>query len=87
MKQIEPDLWLNMVLTHPDTLYCGKQDAKEEAETIANTKFQVSLFREEDAKIFHKLLDVYYKYFTLFHGNMRDLWLKSQKEEAANYSR
>ena len=63
LKQIEKDLWLNMVITHPDTLYGGKQDPKEEAETIANNKFQVSLFREEDSKIFHKLLDAFYKYF------------------------
>ncbi len=63
MKQIEKDIWLNIVVTHPETIYGTRVGAKEEAETIANNKFQASLFREEDSKIFHKLLDVYYKYF------------------------
>lgn len=63
MKEIEKDIWLNIVVTHPETIYGPRIDAKEEAETIANAKFNVSLFREEDSKIFYRLLDVYYKYF------------------------
>jgi hypothetical protein len=76
MKEVEPSLWLNMVLTHPDTLYGQRQapDSKEESETIANSKFHASLFREEDAKIFHRLLDALHKYFQLFHGPIRNLF-------------
>ena len=74
MKEIEKDIWLNIVVTHPDTIYGPKIDAKEEAETIANNKFHVSLFREEDSKIFYRLLDAFYKYFSLFHGTFRDLY-------------
>ena len=76
MKEIEKDIWLNIVITHPETIYGQKIDPKEEAETIANNKFHVSLFREEDSKIFHRLLDAFYKYFQLFHGSMRELWTK-----------
>lgn len=79
MKQVETNIWLNIVITHPETLYGPRQDPKEEAETIANNKFQVSLFREEDSKIFHKLLDIFHNYFRLFHGNMRDLWTRNQR--------
>jgi hypothetical protein len=65
-----------MVIMHPEGLYGQRAppDSKEEAETIANSKFHTSLFREEDSKIFHKLLDVYHKYFMLFHGNMKPLF-------------
>lgn len=73
MKEIEKDLWMSIVVTHPESLYNMKVDAKEEAETIANNKFHTSLFREEDSKIFHKLIDIFYRYFQLFHGNMRAL--------------
>jgi len=74
MKEIEPSLWLNMVITHPETLYGQRAapDSKEEAETIANNKFHTSLFREEDARIFHRLLDAWHQYFMLFHGKVRD---------------
>ena len=78
MKQVETDIWLNMVITHPETLYGPRQTAKEEMETIANTKFRANLFREEDSKIFYKLLDVYYRYFSLFHGTFRDLHQKHE---------
>jgi len=73
-KEIEPSLWLNMVITHPETLYGQRAapDSKEEAETIANNKFHTSLFREEDARIFHRLLDAWHQYFMLFHGKVRD---------------
>ena len=39
MKEIEKDIWLNIVVTHPETIYGQKIDPKEEAETIANNKF------------------------------------------------
>ena len=67
-----------MVITHPETLYGQRQTAKEEMETIANTKFRANLFREEDSKIFYKLLDVYYRYFSLFHGTFRELHQKHE---------
>jgi hypothetical protein len=75
MKQVEPSIWLNMVLTHPDNLYGQRAaaDSKEESETIANNKFHAAPFREEDSKIFYRLLDCYHRYFTLFHGNIRQL--------------
>lgn len=75
LKEVEPSVWLNIVLTHPESLYGQRAapDSKEEAETIANAKFHTSLFREEDSKIFHKLLDAFYKYFTLFHGSIKGL--------------
>jgi hypothetical protein len=78
-KEVEPSLWLNLVLTHPDTLYGQRAspDSKEEAETIANNKFHAAPFREEDSRIFHRLLDAYHRYFTLFHGNIRNLWDKN----------
>lgn len=47
MKQVEKNLWLNMVVEHPDTLY-GKGDTEAqqasdiEGETIANAKFSYS---------------------------------------------
>jgi hypothetical protein len=68
-----------MVLTHPETLYGTRAapDSKEEAETIANNKFNAAPFREEDSKIFHRLLDAYHKYFLLFHGGLRQLWLNN----------
>ena len=67
-----------MVITHPEQIYGQRPDPKEEAETIANNKFHVSLFREEDSKIFHKLIGVYYKFLVLFHGPVRDLWANHQ---------
>lgn len=77
-KEVEPSLWLNMVITHPETLYGQRAvpDSKEEAETIANSKFHTSLFREEDARIFHRLLDAYHRYFQLFHGSIRGQYEK-----------
>jgi hypothetical protein len=47
MKQVEKNLWLNLVIEHPDTLY-GKGEADSQAtsdidgETIANAKFTYS---------------------------------------------
>lgn len=78
IKEVEPSVWLNMVLTHPESLYGQRAapDSKEESETIANSKFHTSLFREEDARIFHHLLDAYHKYFMLFHGSIKVLWEK-----------
>jgi hypothetical protein len=78
MKEVEPSLWVNIVLTHPESLY-GKRatpETKEESETIANGKFHTSLFREEDSKIFHRLVDAFHKYFQLFHGSIRGLFEK-----------
>ena len=76
MKEIEPGVWLNVVLTHPDALYGQRAppDSKEEAETIANSRFHTSLFSEEDAKIFHRILDAFHRYFKLFHGQVRSLF-------------
>lgn len=34
------------------------------------------MFREEDSKIFYKLLDTFYKFFYLFHGQIIDLFDK-----------
>jgi hypothetical protein len=53
MKQVEPNLWLNLVVEHPDSLY-GKtepdsQTAESEGETIANSKFTYSQFTEQDS--------------------------------------
>ena len=39
MKEVEPNIWLNIVVTHPETLYGPRATPKEEAETIANNKF------------------------------------------------
>lgn len=47
MKQVEKNLWLNMVIEHPDALY-GKGDTDTQnasdvdGETIANAKFTYS---------------------------------------------
>jgi hypothetical protein len=47
MKQVEKNLWLNLVIEHPDTLY-GKGESDSQAtsdidgETIANAKFTYS---------------------------------------------
>jgi hypothetical protein len=38
-KQVEPDIWLNIVLQHPENIYGERKTAEEDAETIANTKF------------------------------------------------
>lgn len=78
MKQVEPNLWLNLILTHPETLYGQRAppDSKEESETIANTRFHNSLFREEDSRIFHRILDAFHRYFCLFNGSIRTLWEK-----------
>ncbi len=77
MKQVEKNLWLNMVVEHPDTLY-GKGDPDSQTsdvdgETIANIKFSYSQFTEQDSKIFYLLLEQYYNYMKLFHGNLTDL--------------
>lgn len=74
MKEIEKDIWLNMVIQHPETLYNVKSDVALESETIANARFQTSLFREEDSKIFHKLLDTFHKAFYLFNGTIKNLF-------------
>ena len=74
MKEMEKDIWLNIVIQHPESLYNIKVDPVQESETIANTRFQTSMFREEDSKIFYQLLDAYYKYFYLFHGSFRALF-------------
>ena len=39
IKQVEPDIWLNLVISHPDTIYGERLAADVEAETIANNKF------------------------------------------------
>ena len=40
LKQVEPSIWLNIVIQHPDTLYGAQRGEEEvEGETIANTKF------------------------------------------------
>jgi len=38
-KQVESDIWLNIVVQHPDSIYGERQSADMEAETIANNKF------------------------------------------------
>ena len=81
MKQVEKNLWLNMVIQHPDTLY-GKGETDQQAasdidgETIANAKFTYSQFTEQDSRIFYLLLEQYYNYLRLFHGT-----LESQVEQ------
>jgi len=46
MKQVEPNLWLNMVIQHPESLYSAAKGAsgedtvqanQDDGETIANT--------------------------------------------------
>ena len=73
LKQVEPSIWLNIVIQHPDTLY-GAQRGEDaiEGETIANTKFQHSSFREEDSRILHQVVDAYYTQLHLFHGPIKD---------------
>jgi len=39
MKEVEKDIWLNLVIQHPEALYNYKIDLTAEAETIANNKF------------------------------------------------
>jgi hypothetical protein len=39
MKEVEKNIWLNIIVQHPETLYNIKVDAVSEAETIANAKF------------------------------------------------
>lgn len=39
MKQVETNFWLNIVITHPETIYGPKKSAEEDAQTIANQKF------------------------------------------------
>ena len=39
MKEIEKNIWLNIVVQHPEQLYNIKVDAVQESETIANAKF------------------------------------------------
>lgn len=76
MKQVEPDMWLNIVIKHPGNLYGA--DHQDSGETIANAKFQNAFFKEEDSKIFYKLLDMYYNLFTLYHHSFRKLHEKCQ---------
>jgi predicted phosphohydrolase len=54
---------LNVVITHPEELYgCNKGSSEKDenaiagGETIANTDFQYSAFKEEDGKIFCKVI-------------------------------
>ena len=61
IKQVEPSLWLNMVIEHPEALY-GKNQVSQAAsdidgETIANAKFTYSQFTEQDSKVFYLLLE------------------------------
>ena len=70
IKQVEPNIWLNMVIKHPDTIYGERQSNEVEAETIANNKFHTSLFQEEDSKIFTRVLAQYHQYLCLFHGSI-----------------
>lgn len=72
---MEKDLWLNVVITHPEDLYGsnkGQADKDENAlaggETIANADFQYSAFKEEDGKIFCKVINSFVNYWSLFHG-------------------
>lgn len=84
LKEMEPDIWLSMVILHPDKLYAYQNTAEaSKEETIANSEFQVSHFREEDSRVFHKLLDVYYNLFYLFHGKVQGLW-ESHNEQFAH---
>lgn len=49
-----------MVLQHPDNIYGERKTGEEEAETIANSKFQTSIFQEEDSKIFSKVITIFH---------------------------
>ena len=78
MKQVEPNLWLNMVVQHPEALYGkGESEAQtasdQDGETIANAKFTYSQFTEQDSRIFYLLLEQYYAYLKMFHGTLKDL--------------
>mmetsp|Transcript_4718 Transcript_4718/g.8059 ORF Transcript_4718/g.8059 Transcript_4718/m.8059 type:complete len:190 (+) Transcript_4718:220-789(+) len=70
IKQVEKDKWLSLIIRHPEGLYGEKKPLEEEAETIANQKFQTSPFQEEDARIFMRVLENYHKFFCLFHGSI-----------------
>ena len=81
MKQVEPNLWLNMVIQHPESLYCAAKGAsgedtvqanQDDGETIANTQFQYSQFTEDDSQIFYQLLSQYYAFIKLSHGYLSD---------------
>ena len=56
-----------MVIQHPENIYGARKTLEEESETIANNSQSqtpskdglphLSPFREEDTRIFHKLID------------------------------
>lgn len=60
VSQVEPNIWLNIVITHPDSLYGvdnrTDDNGEPNGETIANSKFQYSTFREEDSRIMYQVL-------------------------------
>ena len=74
LKQVEPSIWLNIVIQHPEGLYGAdvKDEDTIEGETIANSKFQHSMFREEDSKILKQVVEQYYSYLLLFHGKIKN---------------
>ena len=58
LSQVEKDIWLNIVIQHPDGLYGSdiKDEESADGETIANSKFKYSQFREEDSQIMHSVV-------------------------------
>ena len=74
MKQVEPNKWLSLVITHPDTIYGPKKTTEEESETIANNKMTTSSFTEEDSSLFKKILVQFHDYFCMFHGSVTQLY-------------
>ncbi len=37
IKQVETNIWLNIVIQHPENIYGARKTLEEESETIANT--------------------------------------------------
>ena len=82
VSQVEPNIWLNIVIQHPESLYGvdnrsqdgnadGSGGGAPSGETIANARFQYSQFREEDSRILFQVLKQYYSFLVLFHGKLR----------------
>jgi len=92
---VEPSCWLNIVIQHPESLY-GADPARQgtpedeesvDGETIANAKFQLSTFREEDSKILHLVVEQFYSYLQMFHGNVQEVVKKHRDDDTLSVFR
>ena len=73
LKEVEPDIWLNMVVSH-ENLYSYDEESKD---TIANSRYSSSLFKEEDSEVLESLIGVYYDMFFFFHGSISSLYARN----------